>query len=240
MRVLEADRTEPIVQGRRLGGLQPAVQPKDFTIVYSGPLTGGTDLDDFGFRMMHTGQVANIQGISDPEVDRITEKVQETFDREPRKSSVRSSSSVSSTRSSESGARASTSRTSSVPTSRAATSATMCTSSLTAGECTRSKECGSTRREGARHPRAALPLPRPASLQGPGAALRGGELGARSQHPAVSQSLRDRSADFPAKDMPVRCVLASVVEDSDSSSHRTPVAARWWRSAGPWPPGWLT
>ena len=57
---------------------------KDFTIVYSGPLTGGTDLDDFGFRMMHTGQVANIQGISDPEVDRITEKVQETFDREPR------------------------------------------------------------------------------------------------------------------------------------------------------------
>jgi peptide/nickel transport system substrate-binding protein len=57
---------------------------KDFGIVYSGPITGGTDLDDFGFRMLHTGQVANIQGISDPDVDRITEKVQETFDRAPR------------------------------------------------------------------------------------------------------------------------------------------------------------
>lgn len=57
---------------------------KDFNMVYSGPLTGGTDLDDFGFRMLHTGQVANIQGISDPEVDRITEAVQKTFERGPR------------------------------------------------------------------------------------------------------------------------------------------------------------
>lgn len=65
-------------------GFSQQYNQKNFNMVFSGPLTGGTDIDDFGFRMMHTGQVANIQGISDPEVDRITEKIQETFERAPR------------------------------------------------------------------------------------------------------------------------------------------------------------
>jgi ABC-type transport system substrate-binding protein len=57
---------------------------KEFDIVFSGPLTGGTDLDDFGYRLMHSTVESNIYGINDPEVDRITEEVQRTFEREPR------------------------------------------------------------------------------------------------------------------------------------------------------------
>jgi ABC-type transport system substrate-binding protein len=57
---------------------------KDYDIVFGAGLTGGTDLDDFGYRLMHTGEPGNIYGMSDPEVDKITENVQTEFQRAPR------------------------------------------------------------------------------------------------------------------------------------------------------------
>lgn len=46
--------------------------------------SGGTDLDDATYRIMHTGQANNLFGISDPELDMLTEAQQKEFDRTKR------------------------------------------------------------------------------------------------------------------------------------------------------------
>jgi ABC-type transport system substrate-binding protein len=45
---------------------------------------GGTDLDDFSYRLMHTGEANNLYGINDPELDTILEAQQKEFDRPKR------------------------------------------------------------------------------------------------------------------------------------------------------------
>lgn len=45
---------------------------------------GGTDLDDFSFRLLHTGEANNLYGIGDPELDTILEAQQKEFDRPKR------------------------------------------------------------------------------------------------------------------------------------------------------------
>jgi ABC-type transport system substrate-binding protein len=53
-------------------------------MAFGGSFNAGPDLDEFTFRAFHTGQPNNLYGVSDPEMDRLTEAQQREFDRAKR------------------------------------------------------------------------------------------------------------------------------------------------------------
>ena len=56
--------------GKQLGGM-----------VYGAAITGGTDLNDFTYRNLRTGEVTNYYGIADPQMDALLDAQQSAFDR---------------------------------------------------------------------------------------------------------------------------------------------------------------
>jgi ABC-type transport system substrate-binding protein len=51
---------------------------------YGGSFNAGTDIDDFTFRAYHTGEANNLYGVSDPQMDSLTEAQQREFDHDKR------------------------------------------------------------------------------------------------------------------------------------------------------------
>jgi ABC-type transport system substrate-binding protein len=54
--------------------------------VFAGAsVSSGVDLDDFSYRVLRTGEIANYYYLSDPEMDRLLDAQQVEFDREKRR-----------------------------------------------------------------------------------------------------------------------------------------------------------
>ncbi|MFN8557041.1 MAG: hypothetical protein U0531_06720 [Dehalococcoidia bacterium] len=54
--------------------------------IYAGvPISTGLDLDDFSYRVLKSGELANYINVTDPDLDKLLDAQQSEFDREKRK-----------------------------------------------------------------------------------------------------------------------------------------------------------
>jgi peptide/nickel transport system substrate-binding protein len=83
-RQLGVDANIKVIDRVALLGSYYGRETKSNEIVGGAPTSAGVDLDDFSYRIMRTGEIANYNNINDPELDVLLDAQQSEFDREAR------------------------------------------------------------------------------------------------------------------------------------------------------------